>query len=208
MHDFTLNSIPTHEFDYNFLMSLLSPYRQPWSKIRQMLRKGEIIRVKKGIYVKSPAAGGPYSEPVLANMLYGPSYVSGVYALSWYGMIPERVEQITSVTTKPSKTFATPVGTFVYKRLPRERYASGFLRVALDDRRGFLIASREKALVDTIADLDIASPEELRQYLTGSLRIDEDELRKLSVTRLRDLKQRFRRQVVTTLTGLIEELKP
>ncbi|MCX6108144.1 MAG: hypothetical protein NTZ90_00900 [Proteobacteria bacterium] len=207
MHKFSPRSITTPEFDYNLLMSMLSPYRQPWSKIRQLLRQGSIVRVKKGIYVKDPGDGGPHSEAILANMIYGPSYVSGESALSWYGMIPERVEQIMSVTTKPSKTFTTPVGTFIYKRLARERYATGFVRVALDDQRGFLIASREKALVDTIADKDIAGAAELREYLTESLRIDEGDLRKLSPARLRELKIRFRKPIVTALATLVEELK-
>ena len=207
MHKFSTRSIITPEFDYNLLMSMLSPYRQPWSKIRHLLRQGSIIRVKKGIYVKDPSEGGPCSEAILANMIYGPSYVSGEYALSWYGMIPERVEQIMSVTTKPSKTFTTPVGTFTYKRLTRERYATGFVRVALDDQRGFLIASREKALVDTIADKDIAEAAQLREYLTESLRIDEDDLRRLSPARLGELKIRFRKPIVTALAALVEELK-
>lgn len=207
MHDFTTKSISTPEFDYNYLMWMLASYRQPWAKIGNLLRDGDIIRVKKGIYVKNPAEGGPFSEAVLANMIYGPSYVSGEYALSWYGMIPESVPRIMSVTTKPSKTFETPVGTFVFKRLTRERYATGFVRVALDEQRGFLIASKEKALVDTIIDEDIGTSIELLPYLTDNLRIDEDDLRKLSATRLRDLRNRFRKPIVTALASLVEELK-
>lgn len=202
MHDFSLRSITSPEFDYNFLMSLLQPYRQPWSKIRQMLRQKEIIRVKKGIYVKNPAEGSLYSEGILANMIYGPSYVSGEYALSWHGLIPEKVLQITSVTTKPSKAFVTPVGSFTYKHLSRERYASGFIRIDIDDQRAFLIATAEKAIVDTIADKDISSPDDLHRYLVADLRIEEENLRKLHRVRLLDLKRRFRRPIVDALVEL------
>lgn len=207
MHEFSVKNIPTREFDYNLLMSLLSAYRQPWSKIRHLLRDGQIVRVKKGIYVKGPTEDAPFSEAVLANMIYGPSYLSCEYALAWYGMIPERVELMTSVTMKPSKEFKTPVGSFTYKKLTRERYAAGFVRVALDDQRGFLIASREKALVDTIVHLEIATSDELFSFLTKNLRIEEVELRKLSATRLRELKSRFRKPIITALATLVEELK-
>lgn len=207
MHNFRSQLIPTPEFDYNFLMSLLQPYRQPWSKIRYMLKRKEIIRIKKGLYVKNSEDSIPFSECILANMIYGPSYISGQYALSWHGMIPEGVVSITSVTTKPSKTFRTPVGAFTYRHLSPDRYSSGFIRVSLDDRRAFLIASPEKALIDTVFDRDIPSPDKLYQYLTDDLRIDDEELRKLDMKRLRELKRRFHTPTVDALVVISQELK-
>lgn len=206
MHDFSPNQIITPEFDYNILMSLLQSYKQPWSKIRQLLKQEEILRVKKGIYVKNPSQGVPYSACVLANMIYGPSYISGVYALAFHGMIPERVESISSVTIKPSKEFKTPVGFFSYQHLSQERYSCGFIRVTLDVQRAFLIATPEKALVDTIWNQDIATPKELYDYLRGDLRIDEACLRKFDATRLQILKRRFKRPIVDALSALSEEL--
>lgn len=206
MASFNTKKIITPEFDYNLLMSLLSDYRQPWSKIRMMLKHQEIIRVKKGLYIKSPEDGEPYSEAILANMIYGPSYLSGAYALSWHGMIPEGVVEITSVSIKPNKTFETPVGTFRYKHLSRERYATGFTRVAMDSRRSFFIATPEKAIVDNIFEQDIRHTDELLSYLTENLRMEEEVMRKLDVTKLRDLAKRFRRPVITCLLNLALEL--
>ena len=207
MHDFRPSLSITPEFDYNLLMSLLQSYKQPWSKIRQLLKQEEILRVKKGIYVKNPNQGVPYSACVLANMIYGPSYISGAYALSFHGMIPEKVESISSVTIKPSKEFKTPVGFFSYQHLSQERYSFGFFRVALDDQRAFLIASPEKALVDTIWNHDMSSPQDLHDYLTEGLRIDEEYLRKLDMNRLQALKKRFKRPIIDALTALSEDLK-
>lgn len=200
-----LDGISTPEFDYNILMSLLSEYSQPWAKIRYMLRKGEMIRVKKGLYVRPPDHSQPYSEAVLANLIYGPSYLSFEWALSWHGMIPERVEQVTSASLKPSKTFSTPIGTFTYRRQPRRRYAAGFTRVELDARRSFLVATKEKALVDTIADCDVETVKELRSLLQG-LRVNESEVRALKPKVLSVLAERFGTGAVAALAALVEEL--
>ena len=69
--------IPAEEFDYQTLLDGLKEYSRPRDKITDMLRKKMLIRVKKGIYVFGETyALGPFSREVLANMIYGPSYVS------------------------------------------------------------------------------------------------------------------------------------
>ncbi|MBW1967626.1 MAG: hypothetical protein JRI48_09680 [Deltaproteobacteria bacterium] len=90
---------PFEEFDYQTLLCILSGYARPRDKITDLLRKGDIIRVKKGLYIFGEGhRKAPYSREVLANLMYGPSYVSLEYALQYYGLIPERVEALTSVT--------------------------------------------------------------------------------------------------------------
>jgi hypothetical protein len=121
-------------------------------------------------------------------------------------MIPERVEEVTSVSLKPSKTFSTPVGTFVYRRQPRRRYAASFTRVEIDAKRSFLVATKEKALVDTIADRDIETAGEVRNLLQG-LRIDESELHALKPKVLSTLAERFGTSAVAALAALVEELR-
>jgi predicted transcriptional regulator of viral defense system len=102
------------EFDYQVLMDVLRDYEHPRDKITAMLRQGVIIRVKKGIYVFGEKySRGPFSREVLANMIYGPSYVSLDYALHYHGLIPERVEAVTSVTSGRGRRFSTPVGLFI-----------------------------------------------------------------------------------------------
>jgi predicted transcriptional regulator of viral defense system len=56
---------------------------------------------------------GPYSRELLANLMYGPTFISLESALAFYGLIPERVEAMLSVTTGRSREFDTPVGRFV-----------------------------------------------------------------------------------------------
>ncbi|MDQ2993682.1 MAG: hypothetical protein M3R00_01875 [Pseudomonadota bacterium] len=62
----------TEEIDYNLLMGCLKEFSAPRDVITRMLQTGELIRVKKGIYVfGKDYAKRPYSLEVLANMIYG-----------------------------------------------------------------------------------------------------------------------------------------
>ena len=70
-------TIDTDVFDYQQLMDCLVGYAKPQDKIRALLRSGEIVRVKKGIYVfGEDHRRGPWSRETLANLIYGPSYLS------------------------------------------------------------------------------------------------------------------------------------
>jgi len=145
------NRTPNEEIDYLFLMDLLKNFRQPRVKIGWLLKKGVLIRVKKGLYVFGPEFSRiPFSKEVLANLIYGPSYISLEYALSFYGIIPERVETVTSITCKRNKQFNTPVGNFTYRYLHPQKYSAGIAQHQLDETHYILIATPEKALADFI----------------------------------------------------------
>jgi len=105
-------------FDYQVLLNALAGYRKPRDKITRLLASGAVVRVKKGLYCFGEAfRKEPLSREYLANLIYGPSYVSLEYALSHHGLIPERVETVTSMTTRRSRHFDTPFGTFSYRML-------------------------------------------------------------------------------------------
>ena len=107
-------------------MSLLQEYAKPRDRITALLAAGNLIRVRKGLYVLGDKyRRGPIHREILANLIYGPSYVSLDYALSQYGLIPERVEDVTSITTGENKKFSTPLGVFTYQHLPLRRYSTG-----------------------------------------------------------------------------------
>ena len=57
-------------------MDFLKGYRSPRDKISRMIKKKEIIQVKKGLYVLSPEFGNQINLKILANLIYGPSYIS------------------------------------------------------------------------------------------------------------------------------------
>ena len=172
---------PIEEVDYNYLKSVLSRYKNVRVKINDMLRKKELIRVKKGLYV----LGEPYKKnhfyrETLSNLIYGPSYISLEYALSFYGMIPERTETITAITNKRNKIFSTPVGRFTYRFIRPSLYADGITIVRLDEKHNTIIATREKAIADILYFADrLNNILEMEDFLFEDLRIDEKELKKL-----------------------------
>jgi len=169
--------IAGEEFDYQTLMALLSGYSNPAMKISGLIKAGDIIRVKKGLYVFGERyRRRPYSMELLANLIYGPSMVSSDYMLAHYGLIPEAVYSLTSATFKRSKTFKTPLGTFIYKQAPVRYYPVGMRQ--LEFKGGaFLAASPERALADKVredAGNIFNNQKEAERYLFEDLRLDEE----------------------------------
>ena len=206
----TVSSIRFEEFDYQTLLDAVRGYAHPRMKISGLLAKGTIIRVKKGLYVFGEAQRRrPYSRELLANLVYGPSYISLEYALHYHGMIPERAETITSVTSGRSRTFDTPVGTFSYRMIPMEAFRTGMDQVELDEGRFFLIAIPEKALADRVVaerGAAITSRKELHEYLLTGLRIDETLLKRLDPVRLEEISGHYRSRRVKLLAELVSRL--
>ena len=201
--------IPYEEFDYLTLLGGLKGYARPRDKITALLRTATIIRVKKGLYIFGPSQRREaYSRELLANWIYGPSYVSLEYALSRYGMIPERVETLTSVTCGKSRAFRTPVGRFTYSAIPLRAYWVGVDRVELNDNRGFLMATREKALADKLSQerrVKIRSRKRLEAFLLEDLRIDPDAMRQLDPDVMRSIAQHWGSRRVALLATYLEK---
>lgn len=197
------------EFDYQVLITCLKEYSRPRDKITDLLREGQIIRVKKGLYIFGPDyRRRPYSREILANLIYGPSYISLEYALSYHGLIPERVEALTSVTTGRTRTFTTPVGVFKYHMIPLPAFQSGMTRVELDDGGAFLIATPEKALVDKVfidRTPEIRTVKGLEVYLFEDLRIDQDLFSKLNRSYIFDYVDRYSSNKLQLLSSLLRK---
>jgi hypothetical protein len=202
--------ISGEEFDYQALLDGLREYNRPRDKITNLLRQGDIIRVKKGIYIFGERdRRRVFSRELLANMIYGPSYVSLETALNYYGLIPERVEAMTSVTGARGRRFFTPVGLFIYRGVPMNAYRIGIDQVELESGRSFLIATPEKALADKIqADRGTAirTQTEMRTYLLDSLRIDPDGLRRLNTETISLIADQYRSRKLRLLSSLLRRL--
>jgi len=186
-----LKLIPQEEFDYTLLTGTLSKYSGVRQKIHQLLRDQIITRVKKGLYVFGPEYNrAPVCKEVLANLIYGPSCISLEYALAYHGLIPERVEQITSVTSNRDKAFETHLGRFSYRHLGIKRYPHGIEQIWIDDRHPVLMASSEKALLDYLVlkrVTGITGTEEAEQFLESDLRIDRANWKQFNPNTLRQL---------------------
>ncbi len=172
-----LKAIP---FTHSTLLSLIQDYKNPDDKIKQMIKKGEIVRLKRGLYVVSDVYTDMLpSAELVASLLYGPSYISMDYALSFYGLIPERVHEVTSVTSKQVKVFATPLGRYTYIKSPNCLYSIGLVSHGNADGTFFMLASKEKALCDKLLftkKLVITSQKAMRLYIEEDLRIELSDL--------------------------------
>lgn len=162
------------------LVSMLAEYKAPNFKIHSLLRDQRLIGLKKGLYVVAPAGNGQLiSLPLVANHLYGPSYVSLEFALFHYGLIPEHVARVTSVCTRRGKRFATPLGLFSYQQLPADYYALGIRYTRESETLAYMMATPEKALCDWLAltpNLRMYSARGLAVLLLEDMRMDEDML--------------------------------
>jgi predicted transcriptional regulator of viral defense system len=116
-------------------------------RLNDWQEKGYLRKVVKGYYMFSDTS---LNENILfetANRIYTPSYISLEMALSYYGLVPEAVYGITSVTTRLTRTFSTQMGEFLYRTL-RPRLFYGYTIVEYSAGKHFMIASPEKAVLD------------------------------------------------------------
>lgn len=167
------------------VMEVLDEYNRPNDKISEMLKSGELTSLRRGLYVPGPELDLPSPDVFLiANHLRGPSYVSLESALSYWGLIPERVFEISSVTLKTSKVYTNSVGRFSYQHVSSPYYSFGIQRVELAPQQMVMIASREKAVCDKIvltSGVLLRSVTQATDFLLEDLRLDADALREFSL---------------------------
>ena len=111
--------------------------------------RGLIIRLKQGYYTFPEYKGKADYPFYFANRIYRPSYISLHTALSFYGMIPEAVVQITSVTSLKTASFSNAFGEYSYQSEKKELMFGYDLR-PMEDGRTLMFAQPEKALLDLL----------------------------------------------------------
>ncbi len=201
-----LNHIKTSELTTSMLLGLLCNYKDPRKKIHSLVKSGLLQSIKQGVYVVSENLGlRPYSLEILANLIYGPSYISLESALSYYGFIPERVSTTTSICIGRNKRFSTPVGEFEYCHLKDLIYSDGVqLREVFKD--SFCqFASPEKAILDFIyireTGDEFKDSKGYFNYIIESYRLDINALKKeTSVKKLKVLTQHYSSEHVSWFT--------
>lgn len=186
---------------------LLEDYTNPDEFISRMVKSGELIRLKNGFFLisdKIKESPVPYEQ--IANLLYGPSYISFEWALSFYKMIPEGVYVVTSASATKSKIFKTPIGTFDYQYLSHQRYSIGIDQKENEAGR-FLIATPEKALADLVHfKSKKLEGDDLLSDLVEARRIDEDLLKNLNKKHLQEIANNYRSKSVMNLANVLGRL--
>lgn len=168
------------------------------TKLSREVKEGKLHRIVNGLYETDASTPGY----LLASSIYGPSYISFEYALSYYGFIPERVTTITCATAnkKKKKQFNTDFGIFTYRDIPSDAYPVGIL---LKEENGYSyqIATKEKALCDKLYTLKpLKNYDNLEKMLFSDLRIDYEKFKELDAEVIEDMSELYHSTNVNLLT--------
>ncbi len=190
----------------------LATYNSPKDKINQLNNSGELIHLKRGLYaIPRAITGQSLSKELIANHLYGPSYVSYESALSYHGLIPERVYVTKSATLKRKKEYQTPVGVFQYITVPGAYYPIGLLQKIIDENYAFIIASPEKALCDLVLNtsgLRFQSTKAVKDYLLHDLRISREAIQTFDINIINDCSlEGYKKADIQRLANYLMQLK-
>ncbi len=150
------------------------------NNLTRWCRRGLLVKLRNQYYAFPEYRKVPDFSRYVANRIYTPSYISLHSALSFYGMIPEEVVQLTSVTTLKTARFENDFGTFHYQNVKTPFYF-GFEIKTMQSGRGLLFATPEKALLDLL----YLNPYYKTEQDMEELRLDEDFMQnELNIDRL------------------------
>ena len=176
-----------------------------YDAVKYALRKNELIHMRRGLYLIAPMYTDKQYDPFeIAQLIYGPSYISFETALSFHGWIPEAVYTTTVATAKRSRNFETPKGLFRYLHVPKEGFYLNVNRIQKEDS-SFLIAEPWKA----IADMIFALPKnwESVKDLSLDLRVELETLEESDKSSLKHIAENYKsKRVNKLLSKFAEEL--
>lgn len=191
-------------FTTQALLEKYKDYSNPADKIKRETEKQNLISLKKGLYVDDKNLEGA----LLAQFIYGPSYLSFEYALWYYDMIPEGImHTYTSATfsKRKRKIYENYFGTYIYKDVPKEVFSVG---VKTEEYEGttYLIATKEKALCDKLYIMPpVRTLKDIKDMLFDDLRIDEDIIYSLNKDDLEFLSSLYHSNNVSLLSKLVSK---
>ena len=183
----------------------LTHYANPTSRIRQLVLKGDIFPIVKGIY----ETNGDLPGHLLSPIIYGQSYLSFEYALSHYSLIPEAVYVYTSAThgKRKTKQYHNHFGTYLYRDIPSDVFNQG-VDYRIEQGYGYLLASPEKAICDMLYKISpVNNRSELEELLFSDLRIEASELLRLDMDKMEQLAQMYRTKNHKLLQACIRRWK-
>ena len=178
-------------------------YANPLDKIKRETENNNLYRLTRGVYETDS-----HAEPIsLAAVILSPSYISFEFALSFYGLIPERVFAITSASlqVKKKKTFNNHFGRFEYSDVPLEVFPLGITMIEHQGRY-IKIATKEKAICDSLyKSRVVTSVKELKILLFEDKRIDEEEFASCDFSLLLELASHYHKKNHENLIKLIRK---
>ncbi len=177
-------------------------YANPLDKIKRDTDKKIIFRLTKGLYETNKNTN-PY---LLASSILSPSYLSFDWALSYYGLIPERTVAITSASLniRKNKTYINYFGRYEYMDVPKKVFSEGLTYIEENDYI-VKIATKEKAICDSLSKLrPVSNIEELKELLFEDKRIDDNEFLSCNFNELIKLAELYNKKNLHLLIKLIK----
>ena len=159
-----------------YQLGRLFPDEKPQSmkvQLARLAKKGEIVRIKKGLYI---FVGVDIDQLSLSSLIYRHSYVSLETALNFYGLMPDIPIQVTAITTKASRKFTTAQGVFTYSMVEKNLFF-GYERHTDSSGANYDIAAAEKALLDWLYIRRISRMAAYRIEVNG---LDQEKLQRFS----------------------------
>ena len=112
-----------------------------YQAIKRLKKEGLLEGLSNGVYHLTDT---PSNDFLIANNLYSPSYISLESALNYYGVLIQTPYIISSITTRRNKLIKQKEKEFIFFHLKGD-YFFDYIK-----EKDFLIATPEKALIDTI----------------------------------------------------------
>jgi hypothetical protein len=181
------------------------PYSNPRMKLSREVKAGKYIRLKRDLYETDKDV----PKIALAQAIYGPSYISFDYALSFYGVIPEFAHNVTCATfgKHKDKVFETDICNYYYTDVPKKIFPIG-----IECRRiygyTYHIATIEKALCDKLYKIPpVTNRSEFEELLFDDIRFDEIATNNLDKQLISTLSDSYRCRNVTMLERYLQSLE-
>jgi len=168
-------------------------YRQ----IDRWEKNGFLNKIKQGFYMFSDEKLDRFSLFLIANKIYAPSYISLETALKFYGLIPEEIFQITSISSNKTAKFNTMVGSFSYGHIkPKLFWGYYFIE---NGQQKILIAEPEKAILDYL----YLHPELKTANDFKEMRIDKDSFfEKINLNKFENYLKAFDKKALIKRTNI------
>ena len=193
-------------YNIESLNNLYKDYSNVNQKISLEVKKGNLVRIKRGLYSDNIII----DSPIIANICYSPSYISFEYALSYYGLIPELVTLYTSAVfnKKNYRKYRLKDVSFEYRSIPNEAFNEGITFLKNEDGIRYKIATKEKALCDVLySKYPVRTISDLKMLLFDDLRIDEELFMKLDFDFIIKISPFYHSNTLSTLIKYLKGLK-
>lgn len=171
------------------------------NNLSRWVKQGLLVKLRQEYYSFPELLEKPDFSMYISNRIYKPSYISLHKALSFYGIIPEAVTQITAVSSLKTTEFQNDFGSFTYKKVNKGLFFGYELKPFGD--KTIIFAYPEKALLDLLYLYPFYNSEEELE----ELRLDEDYIaNELDITRLDEYAIRFNNKALSRRINLMKKV--